>query len=341
MEKKKDQYKIAVLGAGSWGITLGNVLYQNGNPVVLWEFDKKQAKKLEAERSFRTLGNYRIPENIVITSSLKEAVHTSDIIILAVPSSALSYVAGRLSRYSASKDTVFVSAVKGFDQKTLKRPSEVLRASLGKNAQISVLSGPSHAEEVIREIPTAVVISSVKKDLNLMLQNIFSNVYLRVYTSLDIKGVELGGALKNIIAVASGIASGLGLGDNTRAALITRGNSEIMRLGVKMGAKRITFSGLSGIGDLIVTCFSEHSRNYRFGKLIGKGVNFEDAQRKIGTTVEGAYTVKSCMKLAEQYEVQMPVCSAVFQMLYKGTPAVKAQRELMLRPLKSEDFYKN
>ncbi len=338
MEKKKEQYNIAVLGAGSWGITLANLLYENNNKVTLWEFAPQQAEKLKKIRTFVSLKGFKIPESINITDSLKDAIVDSDYIVISVPSSAIKSLAIELAALNINSSTIIVSTIKGFERTTLKRPSEVLRDYLGSNSHIAVLSGPSHAEEVVRKIPTAVVVASVNSNTNIKLQKLFSNLYFRVYTSSDINGVELGGALKNIIAIASGISSGLKLGDNTRAALITRGNAEIARLGIELGAKRTTFSGLSGIGDLIVTCFSEYSRNFRFGRYIGQGYSFDEALQRIDTTVEGINTTKSCYKLSKKLKVQMPVCSKVYETLFKGKSVNIAWKELMLRPLKSEDF---
>ncbi len=338
MAKKKERYRAAVIGAGSWGITLASVLYRNGHHVSLWEFDKKQAENLACKRKFEALEEYRIPKSIVITNSIRDAVDGADFIVISVPSYAIKKVSCKLSAIKLKSSAIIISTVKGFEPQTLKRPAEVLRDELGRSAHIVVLSGPSHAEEVIRKIPTAVVAASSNKKYRYSVQSIFSNVNFRVYTSSDLKGVELGGALKNVIAIASGISSGLGMGDNTRAALITRGSVEIARLGIRMGAKRDTFRGLSGVGDLIVTCFSNHSRNFRFGKLIGEGCGYEEAIQKINTTVEGVNTAKSVHKLAQKYKVQMPVCNKVYEILFKNKPAASAWKELMLRPLKSEDF---
>ncbi len=338
MEKKKDQYNIAVLGAGSWGITLANVLYENGHNIKIWEFDPLQASKLRKKRKFLSLEAYCIPKEIDITSSLKNAVTAVDFIVVSVPSAAIKSVAQELSKISIMRSTIVISTVKGFDKATLKRPSEILKEHLRYGMQIAVLSGPSHAEEVIKKIPTAIVTASRNRNSTRKIQTIFSNVYFRVYNSSDIKGVELGGALKNVIAVASGIASGLKLGDNTRAALITRGNAEITRLGIALGARKVTFNGLSGIGDLIVTCFSEHSRNFRFGKYLGEGYSIDEANEKAQTTVEGINTTQSCYKLSKKYNVQMPVCSMVYKILFKDKSPSEAWRELMLRPLKSENI---
>jgi len=338
MAVRKDQYNIAVLGAGSWGITLANLLFENNNKVILWEFDPEKAKKLKKSRSFVTLKDFKIPKEIKITSSMQEAVCNAEYIVVSVPSAAIKSTARDLSKIKINSPMTVVSTIKGFEQTSLERPSEVVRDYLGTNVHIAVLSGPSHAEEVINKIPTAVVIASTNKKINMDLQELFSNLYFRVYTSFDVKGVELGGALKNIIAIGSGMSSGLGMGDNTKAALITRGNAEITRLGIELGAKRETFNGLSGIGDLIVTCFSEHSRNFRFGRYIGQGHSIDDALKKIETTVEGMYSAKSCYKLSKRLKVQMPVCSKVYEILYKGKPADIAWKELMLRPLKSENM---
>ncbi|MEA3507005.1 MAG: NAD(P)H-dependent glycerol-3-phosphate dehydrogenase, partial [Elusimicrobiota bacterium] len=257
---KTKRYKIAVLGAGSWGITLGNVLYSNGHRITLWEFDTAQAEKLKKSRQFVSLKGYRIPGDIKITPDMSEAVKDADYIVVSVPSSAIGAVAARLGKLRPLKSPTIISTVKGFERNTLTRPTEVLRKNLGKREHIVALSGPSHAEEVVNNAPTVIVAASVNEGAAKDVQELFSNVYFRVYTSSDIKGVELGGALKNVVAIASGVASGLKMGDNTKAALITRGAAEMIRLGLKMGAKKSTFNGLSGIGDLIVTCFSEHSR---------------------------------------------------------------------------------
>lgn len=338
---KKDRYNIAVLGAGSWGITLANVLYENGNTVILWEFDRKQAANLTRERKFLTLGSYRIPAGITVTDSMRRAVEAADYIVISVPSSVVGSVIGELSRQKLRPGVTVVSSVKGFDQKTLKRPSQIIKGMLGRKANVAVISGPSHAEEVIKRVPTAVVAASVDNKTRTHVQKLFSNLYFRVYSSSDINGVELGGALKNIIGIASGIVSGLKLGDNTRAALITRGNAEITRLGARLGARSGTFSGLSGIGDLIVTCFSHHSRNFRFGKLIGEGSSMDEALRKIKTTVEGINTTRSCYRLSRKLGVQMPVCGKVYEILYRKKEPEKAWRELMSRPLKSEKTFRD
>lgn len=333
---KKDRYRIAVLGTGSWGITIADILYSNDKSVTLWEFDPVQAQKVKKTRRFSALKGYNIPGEIHVTDSLSEAVDRADYIVFAVPSKVIDGVAKITAKSNIKNNTVLISTIKGFEHKSLLRPSQVLRKYFGTKRHIAVLSGPSHAEEVIKKIPTATVISSCNKRVNKNLQELFSNVYFRVYTTTDIKGVEIGGALKNVIAIGSGISRGLNLGDNTTAALITRGNAEMTRLGIELGAKRMTFNGLSGIGDLIVTCFSEHSRNFRFGCLIGRGYKFEEATKCIDTTVEGINTVSSCYKLAKKYKVQMPLCNKIYEILFKGKPAAVAWKELMLRPLKSE-----
>jgi len=335
---KKDRFNITVLGAGSWGITLGNLLYENGHKVKLWEFNPEQALKLQKERTFVSLKGFKLPEEIGITSSIEEAVTGADYVIAAVPSSSIEDVAKSLTKISIPASVKFVSAVKGFGKKTLQRPSQILRESLGKKNHIAVLSGPSHAEEVINKVPTAVVCASSNEKVSRDVQKLFSNVYFRVYTSTDLTGVELGGALKNVIAIASGIATGLGMGDNTKAALITRGAVEMNRLGSRMGARKNTFNGLSGIGDLIVTCFSEHSRNFKFGFMIGEGLGFDEAFAKMETTVEGIDTARSVMKLSKKYDTHMPVCEKVYQVLFNKKSSKEAWKELMLRPLKSEDI---
>jgi len=339
MEKKK-KYKAAVLGAGSWGLTLGNVLYENGNSVTFWEFDPGQAENLRRTREFSPLKGYKIPAEIKITDSVGDAVKDADIIVVSVPSVAIESTAELLKNAEFKEDAIIVSTVKGFEASTLSSPTQVLEQKLSGRGRIGVLSGPSHAEEVVNRIPTAIVAASPDMETRCTIQKQFSNIYFRVYTSSDLRGVELGGALKNVIAVASGIAAGAGLGDNTRAALITRGNTEITRLGTAMGASRETFSGLSGIGDLIVTCFSEHSRNFKFGKYLGSGLSFEDALSKMETTVEGVNTARCVDRLAKKYDVSMPLCHKVCEMLFDSKPASEAWKELMLRPLKSEEHGK-
>ena len=337
MEKKQRQYKVAVLGAGSWGLTLADVLNNNSHSVTVWEYDPRQALALENERVFPPLSGYRVPGEIRITDSLSRAVIDAEIIVVSVPSPAIARVAELLTGCEFPRGAVVISTVKGFEYETLLSPSEVLGKSLGRRVRIAALSGPSHAEEVVRKIPTAVVAASSSKKTRKLVQEVFSNIYFRVYTSSDIKGVEFGGALKNVIAIAAGIAGGMGMGDNTRAALITRSTAEIMRLGESMGASAKTFSGLSGIGDLIVTCFSEHSRNFRFGRFIGEGLSFEEALSRMDTTVEGVNTAKCVRRLAEKFGVQMPLCFKVCEMLFEGKHPGEAWKELMLRPLKSED----
>ncbi|MGM0441246.1 MAG: NAD(P)H-dependent glycerol-3-phosphate dehydrogenase [Elusimicrobiota bacterium] len=336
MVKKKNQYKIAVLGAGSWGITLANVLNDNKHRVDLWEFDSVQAKNLKKKRQFISLGDFSIPQRVNITNNLIKAVENKDFIVVSVPSGAVNEVAIQLGKVKDKLPHKIISTVKGFDPDSLQRPSQILRKYLGKKFHITVLSGPSHAEEVVNKTPTTVVAGSVDKTSRKKVQKLFSNIYFRVYTSEDIKGVELGGALKNVIAIGSGITKGLEMGDNTRAALITRGNAEITRLGTVLGARKHTFNGLSGIGDLIVTCFSEHSRNFRFGYFIGEGVSVKEALNKVNTTVEGFKTAKSCFKLSKKYNIKMPVSKNIYQILYKEKSAQKAWRDLMSRPLKKE-----
>lgn len=333
---KKKEYKAAVLGAGSWGLTLGNVLYENGAAVSFWEFDLKQSEKLKKTREFPPLKGYKIPENIEVTNSMENAVCNADIIVVSVPSTAIGSVSKLLSETKFKSDALIVSTVKGFEASSLRRPTQVVGRAVGCRGRIGVLSGPSHAEEVVNRIPTAIVAASTDMETSCLIQKLFSNIYFRVYTSNDLTGVELGGSLKNVIAIASGISAGIGLGDNTRAAVITRGNTEITRLGTSMGAARETFNGLSGIGDLIVTCFSEHSRNFVFGRYIGMGLSFDEALSKMDTTVEGVNTARCVERLSKKYKVNMPLCLKVCEMLFEAKPASEAWKELMLRPLKSE-----
>jgi len=326
--------KIAVLGAGSWGTTLAILLAKKGHEVSLWEYLKEQAERLDRERENRQfLPRISIPKEIFISSNLKEIVKEREIILIVLPSQTLREVMEKLSKIRISKKVVLVSATKGLEVGTNLRMSEIIKSYFPKN-EIVVVSGPSHAEEVSREISTAIVASAPTLKLAQEIQEVFTTPYFRIYTNPDTIGVELGGTLKNIIAIASGICDGLGLGDNSKAALMTRGMAEIARLGVAMGAKQETFAGLSGMGDLITTCISKHSRNRGLGERIAKGRKLEEAQKEIGMVTEGVPTTKSAYELAKKYKVEVPITKELYNVLFGGKDPKDAEFELMTRRTK-------
>jgi len=329
--------KIAVLGAGSWGTTLAILLTKKGHEVGLWEYLKEQAKRLDKERENRQfLPGVPIPREIFISSNLKEIVKEKEIILIVVPSQALRKVAEKVTKIKISPATILISATKGLEVGTNLRMSEIIESYFPRN-RIVVLSGPSHAEEVSREISTAIVASAPTFTLAQEIQEVFTTPYFRVYTNPDAVGVELGGALKNIIAIASGICDGLGLGDNSKAALMTRGMAEIARLGVAVGAKKETFAGLSGIGDLITTCISKHSRNRGLGEKIAKGKQLEEARREIGMVTEGVPTTKSAYELAKKHKVEVPITEELYKVLFGGKDPKDAEFELMTRKTKRKE----
>ena len=327
--------KVSVVGAGSWGTALAMLLCNNGHDTMLWSHREEQAEELRTARENKAkLPGVKIPEEIHVTSDLSEALIDKDVIVMAVPSVAVRTTAKKMSSY-IRYGQVIVNVAKGIEEGTLKTLSEQIEEEIPQ-ANVAVLSGPSHAEEVSRELPTTVVVGAETEETAIYLQKIFMNDVFRVYTSPDIKGIELGGSLKNVIALAAGVADGLGYGDNPKAALITRGIAEITRLGVKMGGKLESFTGLTGIGDLIVTCASKHSRNRKAGVLIGEGMTMEEAMAEVKMVVEGVYSAKAARELAEKYEVSMPIVEKVNQVLFEGKPAKDAVSELMMRDGRSE-----
>ena len=329
--------KISVIGSGGWGIALTILLYKNGHDLTIWSFDKREAEELKTTRENKTkLPNILLPEDIKVTDNLKEAVDNKDVLILAVPSKAIRSVSKSLK--DIIKDNqIIVNVAKGLEEDTLKTMTDIIEEELkGKKPQVAVLSGPSHAEEVGKGIPTTCVVSAHNKELTLYLQNIFMNPSFRVYTSPDMLGVEIGGALKNVIALAAGIADGLNYGDNTKAALITRGIKEISLLGVAMGGEQSTFYGLTGLGDLIVTCASMHSRNRRAGILLGQGKTLDEAIKEVNTVVEGVYSAKSALMAAKKYNVEIPIIEQVNAVLFENKNAAEAVNELMIRDKKLE-----
>ena len=329
--------KISVIGSGGWGIALTILLYKNGHDLTIWSFDKIEAEELKTTRENKTkLPNILLPEDIKVTDNLKEAVDNKDVLILAVPSKAIRSVSKSLK--DIIKDNqIIVNVAKGLEEDTLKTMTDIIEEELkGKKPQVAVLSGPSHAEEVGKGIPTTCVVSAHNKELTLYLQNIFMNPSFRVYTSPDMLGVEIGGALKNVIALAAGIADGLNYGDNTKAALITRGIKEISLLGVAMGGEQSTFYGLTGLGDLIVTCASMHSRNRRAWILLGKGKTLDEAIKEVNMVVEGVYSAKSALMAAKKYNVEIPIIEQVNAVLFENKNAAEAVNELMIRDKKLE-----
>lgn len=323
--------KISVLGSGGWGIALAMAANRNNHDVLLWSLFEEEICELKKEReSKRLLEGVKISEEIKLTSNILDA-ENSDIVIVAVPSVAVRKIANMVAQLK--NIGIVVNVAKGLEEGSLKRLSEVIEEEV--NAPVVVLSGPSHAEEVARSIPTSLVSSSHNMSATEKVIEAFSSASLRIYNNDDLVGVELGGALKNVIAVAAGFCDGMGLGDNTKAALITRGLTEIARLGVKMGAKERTFAGLTGLGDLIVTCTSKHSRNHRFGEMVGKGVDVKKALSEVGT-VEGYYATKFAYLLAEKVGAEMPIISQCYKVLYEGTSVMDTVKNLMLRPSKNE-----
>ena len=329
--------KISVIGSGGWGIALTILLYKNGHDLTIWSFDKREAEELKTTRENKTkLPNILLPEDIKVTDDLKEAVNDKDILILAAPSKAIRSVSKSLKNI-IKDNQIIVNVAKGLEEDTLKTMTDIIEEELkGKKPQVAVLSGPSHAEEVGKGIPTTCVVSAHNKELTLYLQNIFMNPSFRVYTSPDMLGVEIGGALKNVIALAAGIADGLNYGDNTKAALITRGIKEISLLGVAMGGEQSTFYGLTGLGDLIVTCASMHSRNRRAGILLGQGKTLDEAIKEVNMVVEGVYSAKSALMAAKKYNVEIPIIEQVNAVLFENKNAAEAVNELMIRDKKLE-----
>ena len=329
--------KISVIGSGGWGIALTILLHKNGHDLTIWSFDKKEAEELKKTRQNKTkLPNILLPEDVKVTNDLREAVDDKDILILAVPSKAIRSVSKSLKNIIKDNQIV-VNVAKGLEEDTLETMTDIIEEELkDKNPKVAVLSGPSHAEEVGRGIPTTCVVSAHNKELTLYLQNIFMNPSFRVYTSPDMLGVEIGGALKNVIALAAGIADGLNYGDNTKAALITRGIKEIASLGVAMGGEQSTFYGLTGLGDLIVTCASMHSRNRRAGILLGQGKTLDEAIKEVNMVVEGVYSTKSALMAAKKYNVEIPIIEQVNAVLFENKNAAEAVNELMIRDKKLE-----
>lgn len=327
--------KVSVLGAGSWGTALSLLLCKNGHEVTLWSALEDEVRMLCEKREHESkLPGVRLPEDIKITADLEDSLQDPDVAVLEVPSPFTRSTAHRMAPF-VKKGQIIVNVAKGVEEHTLMTLSEIISEEIPQ-ADVCVLSGPSHAEEVGKGLPTTCVVSAEKRETAEYLQGIFMSPVFRVYTTPDILGVELGGALKNVIALAAGTADGLGYGDNTKAALITRGIAEISRLGTKMGARAETFYGLSGIGDLVVTCASVHSRNRKAGYLMGKGYTMQEAMDEVKMVVEGVYSARAAKSLAEKYQVEMPIIEEVNKVLFEDKPAADAVRDLMLRDKKVE-----
>ena len=327
--------KVGVIGAGSWGTALAVLLHKNGHEVTVWSKFQAEIDMLNTEREHKDkLAGVKLPEDMIFTTDLKSSIKGMDLLVLAVPSPFTRSTSKLMSEY-VEKDQIIVNVAKGIEENTVMTLSEIIEEEIPQSV-VAVLCGPSHAEEVGRGIPTTVVVGAKKKSTAEFIRSLFMNEVFRVYISPDVLGMELGGSLKNVVALAAGIADGLGYGDNTKAALITRGITEISRLGVAMGGHAETFAGLTGIGDLIVTCASMHSRNRRAGMLIGQGKTMQEAMDEVKMVVEGVYSAKAAMQLAEKYDVQLPIIEQVNLVLFEGKSADEAVKDLMVRDKKIE-----
>ncbi len=332
------QKKIGVIGAGSWGIALAYLLSGNGHDVTVWSRSQNSVDKLRAYHGNEDkLPGVKLPDDVKYTCSMEDAVSGKDILVLVVPSSSVRETVKLMAPFIDTEgDQIIVNCTKGIEESTLMLMSDVILDEI-PGANVCVLSGPSHAEEVGKNMPTTIVVGAFSRDTAVEVQNIFMNEAFRVYVSPDMLGIEIGAALKNVVALAAGMADGYGLGDNAKAALITRGIAEISRLGMAMGGKFETFAGLSGIGDLVVTCASMHSRNRRAGILIGQGKSYQEAMDEVKMVVEGVYSAKAALKLAEKYEVDMPIVQGVNEILFEGKSVGDGIKELMVRERRNEN----
>ena len=327
--------KISVIGAGSWGTALAVLLDKNGHEVTIWSHRASQVELMQTTHTSDKLKDAVLPDSMIFTTNLQEAVSSADVIIMAVPSKATREIAYQVKPF-LNKEQIIVTVTKGFEDDTLYTQTEILEDVFGSDTKICVLSGPSHAEEVVVFKPTLVVVGCKDKETAFYIQNLFMNDYFRVYSSPDVMGIEVGAALKNVIALAAGMADGIGFGDNCKAALITRGIKEISELAVAMGGHQETLSGLTGVGDLIVTCSSIHSRNRMAGFYMGQGMTTDEAMEKVNMIVEGVYSAKAALKLAKKYNVSMPVVEQVNRILFEGLTVKDAVPSLMSRTRKSE-----
>ena len=327
--------KVSVIGAGSWGSALAVLLANNGHEVTLWSHDSKEIEMLQKEREQKDkLPGVKLPENIKVSADLEETLTGRDVIVMAVPSPVVRSMATRMAPF-IKEGQVIVNVAKGIEDETYKTLTEIIEEEI-PGAVVCVLSGPSHAEEVGRKLPTTCVVGAKKERVAVMLQDLFMNEVFRVYTSPDIMGIELGGALKNVIALAAGVTDGLGYGDNTKAALMTRGIAELTRLGAALGGQIETFTGLTGIGDLIVTCTSVHSRNRKAGLLMGQGYSPKEAMDEVKMVVEGVYSAKAALGLAKRNNVNVPIIEEVNKVLFEEKDPKEAVADLLLRERKKE-----
>lgn len=330
-----NKLRIAVLGDGGWGTTLAILLSKKGFSVTLWGAFQDYAKQMGKTRlNSKFLPGIKIPKEIVISSDIKETLKNKDIVVLAIPSQYTRKILKKIKGYF-SKKTIFLSVTKGIEIGSLKRISEIIHTELGA-VKLAVLSGPTIAQEVAKAIPTTAVAASLNKKVRKTIQEVFSTGYFRVYTNPDVTGVELGGSLKNVIAIACGVSDGLGFGTNTKAAILTRGLAEISRLGKAMGAKMSTFSGISGLGDLVTTCISKQSRNRMVGELIGRGKSLKEIRNHMQMVAEGVPTAKSAYALSAEYKVDMPITKEVYNLLYLNKSPRQAVKDLMTRRSKEE-----
>lgn len=325
---------ISIIGSGSWGVALAIHLAKLGNNVKMWSFSEEEKDLINNEKKCKFLPNVVLPEGINCTTSFKEAIEGTDFIVHVTPSKFTRNIVKQYKEFVTNQPIVICS--KGFEKDTMMTLDEVVKEEI-PNAKIAVLSGPSHAEEVSISVPTVLVVASKYDVVLKMVQDTFMSERMRIYTSRDVKGVELGGALKNIIAFCAGVAAGIGLGDNTFAALITRGLAELSRLGVALGGQKETLYGLSGLGDLIVTCLSEHSRNRKAGKLIGQGKSLDETKKEVGMTIESIDNIEVAYELGKLHNIEMPIVEAVYGILYKGLKPEDAVKMLMNRARKSEN----
>lgn len=325
--------KIAIIGSGSWGVALATYLANVGNQVKIWSFSEEERDLINNEKKCKFLPDLIIPENIYCSISYEEIIKDTEFILHVTPSKFTRSTFEQYKQYVGEKPVIICS--KGFEKETLKTLDEVIEEEL-PSVKVGVLSGPSHAEEVSIGVPTALVMASKYNEVLDMLQETFMSEKMRIYTSNDVKGVELGGALKNIIAFCAGVAAGIGLGDNSFAALITRGLKEISRLGIKLGGELETFYGLSGLGDLIVTCLSEHSRNRKAGKLIGQGKTLEETKKEVGMVIESIDNIDVAYQLGKINNIEMPIVNAVYEVLYNKLDPQEAVKNLMTRDKKME-----
>ena len=324
---------IAIIGSGSWGVALAIYLSRNGNNVKIWSFNEEEKRMINEEKKCKFLPEALVPDNIECSSDFEEVIKDAEFILHVTPSKFTRETFKKYKQYVGDKPVIICS--KGFEKETLKTLDEVIKEEL-PTVRLGVLSGPSHAEEVSVGIPTVLVAASEEEGILKSIQDAFISEKMRIYTTNDVRGVELGGALKNIIAFCAGVAAGIGLGDNSFAALITRGLSEISRLGVKLGGRKETFYGLSGLGDLIVTCLSEHSRNRKAGKLIGQGKTLEETKKEVGMVIESIDNIDVAYELGKKNDAYMPIIETVYQVIYENLEPKQAVKNLMTRERKSE-----